>query len=77
MMANLLNPDVVILGGYYVPLAPWLLPEVEAEMRGRTIAPDVGGCQIVASTLGYGAAALGGAARVLDSVDSGRLPRIS
>jgi predicted NBD/HSP70 family sugar kinase len=77
VMANLLNPDVVILGGYYVPLAPWLLPEVEAEMRGRTIAPDVGGCRVVASTLGYGAAALGGAARVLDSVDSGRLPRIS
>ncbi|MET8385411.1 ROK family transcriptional regulator [Streptosporangium canum] len=77
MIANLLNPEVVILGGYYVPLAPWLLPAVEAELRGRTIAPDAGGCQVVASTLGYGAAALGGAARVLDSVDSGRLPRVS
>ncbi|MFB9681400.1 ROK family protein [Streptosporangium vulgare] len=77
LMTNLLNPEVVILGGYYVPLAPWLLPSVEAETRGRTIAPDTGGCRVVASTLGYGAAALGGAARVLDSVDSGRLPRIS
>ncbi|MBB2909621.1 putative NBD/HSP70 family sugar kinase [Streptosporangium becharense] len=77
LAANLLNPEVVILGGYYVPLAPWLLPAVEAEMRGRMIAPDAGGCRVVASTLGYDAAALGGAARVLDSVDSGRLPRIS
>ncbi|WP_030907682.1 ROK family transcriptional regulator [Streptosporangium amethystogenes] len=77
VLANLLNPEVVILGGYYVPLAPWLLPAVEIETRGRTIAPDAGGCRVVASTLGYGAAALGGAARVLDSVDSGRLPRIS
>ncbi|GAA4205565.1 ROK family protein [Streptosporangium oxazolinicum] len=77
LMANLLNPEVVILGGYYVPLAPWLLPSVETETRGRTIAPDAGGCRVVASTLGYGAAALGGAARVLDSVDSGRLPRVS
>ncbi|MFI6451634.1 ROK family protein [Streptosporangium amethystogenes] len=77
VLANLLNPEVVILGGYYVPLAPWLLPAVETETRGRTIAPDAGGCRVVASTLGYGAAALGGAARVLDSVDSGRLPRIS
>ncbi|MFF0307423.1 ROK family protein [Streptosporangium sp. NPDC004379] len=77
MMVNLLNPEVVVLGGYYVPLAPWLLPEIEAEARGRVIAPDAGGCRVVASTLGYGAAALGGAARVLDLVDSGRLPRIS
>ncbi|GGS82230.1 transcriptional regulator [Planobispora rosea] len=77
VIANLLNPEVVILGGYYVPLAPWLLPAVAAEMSGRTIAPDSGGCQVVASGLGYGAAALGGAARVLDSVDSGRLPRVS
>ena len=70
ILANLLNPEVVILGGYYVPLAPWLLPAAEAELRARTIAPDAGGCQVVASTLGHGAAALGGAARVLDSVDS-------
>lgn len=77
LLANLLNPEVVILGGYYVPFAPWLLPAVEAEIAGRTIAPDAGGCRVVASTLGYGAAALGGAARVLDSVDSGRLPRVS
>ncbi|MEU9830291.1 ROK family transcriptional regulator [Streptosporangium sp. NPDC048047] len=77
MVVNLLNPEVVVLGGYYVPLAPWLLPQIEAEARGRVIAPDAGGCRVVASTLGYGAAALGGAARVLDLVDSGRLPRIS
>ncbi|GIH74376.1 ROK family transcriptional regulator [Planobispora longispora] len=77
VIANLLNPEVVILGGYYVPLAPWLLPAVAGEMQGRTIAPDSGGCHVVASGLGYDAAALGGAARVLDSVDSGRLPRVS
>ncbi|MCG5219534.1 ROK family transcriptional regulator [Streptosporangium sp. KLBMP 9127] len=74
ILANVLNPEVVVLGGYYVPLAPWVLPAAQAEVRRRTIAPEAGGCRIVASTLGYGAAALGGAARVLDSVDSGRLP---
>nr|BFE86520.1 hypothetical protein GCM10020093_091210 [Planobispora longispora] len=42
VIANLLNPEVVILGGYYVPLAPWLLPAVAGEMQGRTIAPDSG-----------------------------------
>ncbi|NUS01096.1 MAG: ROK family transcriptional regulator [Nonomuraea sp.] len=74
IMANLLNPEVVLLGGYYVPLAPWLLPAVHAELGDRVIAADAGGCHVVASTLGHDAAALGGAARVLDSVDSGRLP---
>lgn len=74
IIANLLNPEVVILGGYYVPLAPWLLPAVHAEVADRAIAPQAGGVRVVASTLGHDAAALGGAARVLDSVDSGRLP---
>ncbi|MET9336610.1 ROK family transcriptional regulator [Nonomuraea sp. NPDC003804] len=76
IVTNLLNPEAVILGGYYVPLAPWLLPAATAEACDRTLAGDLGGCRIVASTLGYGAAALGGAARVLDSVDSGRLPAL-
>ncbi|MFG1941911.1 ROK family protein [Nonomuraea sp. NPDC048826] len=74
IIANLLNPRVVILGGYYVPLAPWLLPPVRAAVRDGVIAPEAGGCEVVASTLGHDAAALGGAARVLDSLDSGRLP---
>ncbi|WP_200824480.1 ROK family transcriptional regulator [Nonomuraea solani] len=74
ILANLLNPEVIILGGYYVPLAPWLLPVVQGELADRVIAAEAGGCQVVASTLGHDAAALGGAARVLDSIDSGRLP---
>lgn len=74
VLANLLNPDVIVLGGYYVPLAPWLAARAEEEMRSRAVAPGGGGCRLEVSTLGYGAAALGAAARVLDSVDSGRLP---
>jgi len=73
-LANLLNPEVVVLGGYFVPLAPWLIPAAEAELRARSIAPEAGGTRLVASTLDLGAAATGGAARVLDTIDSGRLP---
>jgi predicted NBD/HSP70 family sugar kinase len=73
-MANLINPEVVVLGGYFVRLAPWLISAVEAELRARSIAPEAGGTRIVASTLDLGAAATGGAARVLDTIDSGRLP---
>lgn len=74
VLANLLDPDVVVLGGYYIPLAPWLVTRAEEEMRRRVIAPGGGGCRLEVSALGYGAAALGAAARMLDSVDSGRLP---
>ncbi|GII54835.1 xylose repressor [Planotetraspora thailandica] len=72
--ANLLNPEVVVLGGYYVPLGPWLIAPAEEEMLRRSLAPGGGGCELVVSTLAHRAAALGAAARVLDSVDSGRLP---
>jgi predicted NBD/HSP70 family sugar kinase len=74
LIANLINPEVVALGGNFVPLAPWLLPAAEAELFTRVLAPAGGGCRLVASALGQGAAATGGAARALDEVDAGRLP---
>ncbi|MBX6354667.1 MAG: ROK family transcriptional regulator [Micromonosporaceae bacterium] len=76
VLANLINPQVVVFGGYFVPLADWLLPAAEAEARAGTLAPDLGGCRLVPSTLGHGAAAVGGAARVLDAVDAGQLPQL-
>jgi predicted NBD/HSP70 family sugar kinase len=75
IVANLLDPEVVVLGGYFVPLAPWLLPPAQEELRARSVAPQE--CaQIVASTLGHGAAATGGAAAVLDHIDAGNLPHL-
>jgi len=71
---NLLNPEVVALGGHFVPLAPWLLPAAEDELAARAVAPDAGGCRLVASALGADAAAIGGAARALDDLDAGLLP---
>lgn len=72
---NLLNPEVVALGGHYVALAPWLLPAAETELAAGVIAPGAGGCRLVASALGADAAAIGGAARLLDDLDGGLLPR--
>jgi predicted NBD/HSP70 family sugar kinase len=74
ILSNVVNPEVVILGGYFVPLAQWIMPAAEAEMRDKTAAPNAGGCRLAPSTLGQGAAATGGAASILDTVDSGRLP---
>jgi predicted NBD/HSP70 family sugar kinase len=74
ILANVVNPEVIVLGGYFVPLAPWLLPAAEKRMRECTAAPDAGGCRLAISSLGHGAAATGGAASILDDVDSGALP---
>lgn len=74
LLTNLLNPEVVLLGGAFVPLAPWLLPAAEAELVARTVAPGAGGCRFVASALGPNATATGGAVRILAGVETGRLP---
>lgn len=76
ILTNLLNPEVVLLGGYYATLTRWLLPAAETELAARTLAPDSGGCRLAGSTLGLGAAAAGGAARTLAAVDAGRLPTV-
>jgi glucokinase len=74
LLSNVVNPEVVLLGGYFVPLAPWLMPAAEAQLRAGTVAPDAGGCRLTASALGQVAAAIGGAASILDAVDAGTLP---
>ncbi|WP_329111386.1 ROK family transcriptional regulator [Micromonospora sp. NBC_01699] len=74
VLGNLVNPEVVLLGGYFVSLAPWLLPAAETELAARTVAPEAGGTRLAASALGPGATAAGGAARALAMVDAGRLP---
>ena len=74
MLANLINPEFVTLGGYFTVLAPWLIPDATRELATRSIAADAGGTRIVASALDVSAAAAGGAARVLDAIDEGVLP---
>jgi predicted NBD/HSP70 family sugar kinase len=74
VLSNVVNPHLVVLGGYFAALAPWLVPAAEAEMAERTVAPNAGGTRIVVSTLGHAAAATGGAAEILNSVDAGALP---
>ncbi len=68
VLANLFNPQLVVLGGYFAPLAPYLLDTMRTEMAARIVAPGLGGCEVVASTLGFTAAARGGAHLALQSV---------
>ena len=71
VLVTVLNPEVVILGGYYVALARWLLPAARIELAAHSVAQHAGGTQLVASRLAHGAAALGGTARIRDAVDAG------
>ncbi|MFB9358347.1 ROK family transcriptional regulator [Actinoplanes nipponensis] len=72
MLAELLDPQVVVLGGSFATLAPWLLPAVQAELAAR--APGETACRVTASTLHPDGAALGGAMLALDRLESGQLP---
>jgi predicted NBD/HSP70 family sugar kinase len=74
ILANLLDPQVVVVGGHLATLAPWLLPAARTELAARTLAPQAGGCRLEASTLGAVAGALGGATAALATVEAGRLP---
>ncbi|WP_091091756.1 ROK family transcriptional regulator [Micromonospora nigra] len=74
VLANLLNPEAVVVGGHLAVLSPWLLPAARSELAARTHAPGAGGCRLDASTLGPTAAALGGATAALAGIESGRLP---
>jgi predicted NBD/HSP70 family sugar kinase len=68
ILVNILNPDVLVLGGYFAVLGPWLEEPLEKAIRERVIAPDGGGCRIVRSELGFAAAVRGGAQISLDRV---------
>ncbi|MDR7278085.1 ROK family transcriptional regulator [Catenuloplanes atrovinosus] len=66
LLNHLLDPEVIVLGGYFVPLAEWLIP-----------AAGTDGATVTTSAIGPGAAAVGGAARVLDALDAGVLPALA
>ena len=71
LLADVLDPTVVVLGGHYARLAPWVAPAAEAELQARSAAD---GHRLVASTLGYSAAATGGATGALDILENARSP---
>jgi predicted NBD/HSP70 family sugar kinase len=66
-LADLLDPEVILLGGGYARLAEWLLPAAAEELDHTSLN---------ISSLGPNAAALGGAMRALAEVEGGRLPAL-
>lgn len=68
ILVNLVNPRVLVVGGYFAAFTPYLHDALMAELRSRVVAPDAAGCRVVASTLGFTAAARGGAHVALERV---------
>lgn len=68
-VANVVDPEVIILGGYFVHLAEWLLPAARRALAQGALAPH-SRVRLVASDLGFAAAARGGAIHGIDAVIS-------
>jgi predicted NBD/HSP70 family sugar kinase len=65
---NLLDVDTVVLGGLYRPLARWIGPRVEQQVRGRTLAAPWSDVTVRAAALGAEAAMVGAARSVVDAL---------
>jgi predicted NBD/HSP70 family sugar kinase len=61
-VVNMLNPEAVLLGGYFAPLVDWLQEPIERELHSRLLAGDGSGCQVLAARLGGEAAVRGASA---------------
>jgi predicted NBD/HSP70 family sugar kinase len=70
ILVNLLNPAIVVLGGYFAALPEWLVEPIRNQVVANVLAPGAGGARVVGSRLGFTAATTGGALaslrRVLD-----------
>jgi predicted NBD/HSP70 family sugar kinase len=68
ILVNLLNPEVVVLGGYFAALPEWLVEPIRNEVVANVLAPGAGGARVVGSRLGFTAATTGGAQAALRRV---------
>jgi predicted NBD/HSP70 family sugar kinase len=68
VMVSVLNPEVLVLGGYFAVLGKWLLEPMQHELTSSVTASKSRGYRVELSTLGLTAAARGGAQLVLESV---------
>ena len=66
--ANLFNPRVIVIGGYFASLAQWLLPHAQDQLQRLVVAAPAAQCRFVASTLGFGAASRGAASMVINHI---------
>ena len=65
-LSNLLNPEAIVLGGHFAPLAEWLTAPIEAEVRRRVLSARWSRPVIAAEAPGSDPVGHGAAVRALD-----------
>lgn len=65
ILADLFNPRMIVLGGFMVTLADYLLPALQAELAARVVEPALGESMLTLSSLGFTASARGAAQQAL------------
>jgi predicted NBD/HSP70 family sugar kinase len=70
-LANIIdsfNPQVIVLAGFLPLVAQWVLPEALVQVQANSLGDSADLCSIELSTLGFSAAALGGAIHASERV---------
>lgn len=67
-LLNIFNPRLLVLGGYFAVLSPWIEPGLREALHREVFAPQSGGCRVEFSRLGYSAAVRGGAVQAASIV---------
>jgi predicted NBD/HSP70 family sugar kinase len=65
-LSNLLNPEAIVLGGHFAPLAEWLTAPIEGEVRRRVLSARWSRPVIAAEAPGSDPVGRGAAVRALD-----------
>ena len=68
VLANLLDPEVIIFGGHFTALQKYMIDAVTVEMRSRVLGGAAMACRLEFSTLGFEAPALGAAHAGIDAL---------
>ncbi|WP_436500085.1 ROK family protein [Actinokineospora sp. HUAS TT18] len=68
MLITVLDPAVIVLGGYFAHLGDYLIDRVHSAIDETVVAPRVGRCDVRLSKLGFTSAARGAAQAVVDEV---------
>ncbi|XVS61522.1 ROK family transcriptional regulator [Actinosynnema sp. CA-299493] len=68
ILVNAFNPHLLVLGGYFAALRPWIAGSLREDLRGHVFARDIGGTRVAFSPLGFSGPVRGGASQILDRV---------
>ncbi|MDT8912582.1 ROK family transcriptional regulator [Amycolatopsis sp. PS_44_ISF1] len=76
LLIDVLNPQVVVLGGYFSILGDLVIGTAARVIGDQVMSPEAGRCELRISTLGFTSAARGAAQTVIDEVfaDPGAAP---